>query len=198
MIFTPIALSLSGGEGANPNISIGISRKLMVSLAYEVPFLMIILSVMTYYNTTSLVKIIEYQQSNGWSLFQYPLVIPGVAYLLILPVMMGVRPFDVVSAPQEIASGPIVEYGGKCLGLYHVEHAIHIFIGLALYIDLFLGGGLNIILFLIKMFILFFVAILINAIYPRYRTDQVIKFVWKWPAVIAFIGLLIIRIPFKI
>jgi len=197
MLFTPISIALSGGEGANPNISIGVSRKLMLSLGYEVPFLMIILSVMSFYKTTSLVEIIKYQQNYHWAILNFPLVIPGIAYILILPAMMGVRPFDVASAPQEIASGPVVEYGGKFLGLNHIEHAIHMFIGIALFIDLFLGGGPNIGFFLVEMFIVFFIAVFINAMFPRYRVDQAIKYLWRWPSLLAFIGLVLVRIPVK-
>ena len=197
MLLTPLCNALSGGEAANPNTSIGISRKLMLSLGYEVPFLMIILSVMSFYKTTSLVEIIKQQQNYHWAILNFPLVIPGIAYLLILPAMMGVRPFDISTAPQEIASGPIVEYGGKFLALNHIEHAVRIFIGIALFIDLFLGGGPNIGFFLIEMFVVFFIAVAINAIYPRYRLEQAIKYLWRWPSIIAFIGLILVRIPVK-
>jgi len=195
MLFAPISTTLSGGEGANPNISIGISRKLMLSLGYEVPFLMIILSVMSFYNTTSLVKIIKLQQNGHWAMLNFPLVISGIAYVLILPAIMGVRPFDVATAPQEIASGSIVEYGGKFLALNHIEHAIHIFVSIALFIDLFLGGGPNIGFFIVEMGIIFFISVIINAMFPRYRIDQAIKYLWRWPAALAFIGLILVRIP---
>ena len=197
LIITPLSVALSGGEGANPNISIGISRKLIVSFAYEVPLLMIVLALMLYYQTTSLSEIVKLQQKYGWSIYNLKLLIPGIAYLLILPVMLGMRPFDVVSAPQEIASGPIVEYGGRCLALYHIEHVLHMFIGLALYVDLFLGGGTNIVFFFIKLLVLFFLLVLINAIFPRYRTDQVVRYLWKWPGLISFIGLMIVRLTVK-
>jgi len=39
MLLAPLGMALSGGQGANPNISIGISRKLILSLGYEVPLL---------------------------------------------------------------------------------------------------------------------------------------------------------------
>jgi NADH-quinone oxidoreductase subunit H len=55
--------------------------------------------------------------------------------------MLGVRPFDMVTAPQEISSGPKVEYGGKYLALISIEHALTLYISLALFVDLFLGGA---------------------------------------------------------
>jgi len=55
MLLMPVGIALSGGEAANPNTSIAISRKMMLALAYEVPFLFAVLAVMSYYKTTSLV-----------------------------------------------------------------------------------------------------------------------------------------------
>jgi len=68
MLFAPLGMALSGGEGANPNISIGISRKLILSLGYEVPLLLILLTVMTRYRTISIMEVVNAQQSTNLSL----------------------------------------------------------------------------------------------------------------------------------
>jgi len=195
MLFAPLGIALSGGEGANPNISIGISRKLILSLGYEVPFLLIILAIMTFYKTTSITEIVKIQQEAGWALFSIPLFLPGIAYLLILPAIIGMRPFDIASAPQEISSGPSVEYSGKYLALVHIEHAFTLFIGIALFINLFLGGATNIGFFFLKMIVLFVIVLIVNAVFPRYRVEQAIKYLWKWPTLIAFVGLILTKIP---
>jgi len=195
MLLAPLGVALSGGEGANPNISIGISRKMMLSLGYEVPLLFSILAVMTYYKTTSLVEITKAQQHLSWGLIYLPL--PAIAYFMILPAMLGIRPFDIVSAPQEISSGPSVEYGGKYLALMTVEHAFHTFIVLALFVDLFLGGG-NPFTFFVKMLVVFLLGLFIHAVFPRFRIDQAIKYCWKWPAILALAGLIIAYVVTKI
>ena len=41
MLISPIGIAISSASGANPYISIGISRKLMLSFAYEIPFIII-------------------------------------------------------------------------------------------------------------------------------------------------------------
>jgi len=58
MLLAPLGMALSAGQGANPNISIGISRKLILSLGYEVPLLLILLAVMTRYKTISIVEVV--------------------------------------------------------------------------------------------------------------------------------------------
>ena len=190
MLFAPLGMALSGGEGANPNISIGISRKLILSLGYEVPLLLILLAVMTHYRTISIVEVVKVQQGSGWALISLPLFLSGIAYFLILPAILGMRPFDMVQAPQEIASGPMVEYGGKYLALATIEHAFALFIGLSLFVNLFLGGG-NIIIFFLKMLAIYIVGIFVNAVFPRLRIEQAIRYLWRWPTLLAFVGLII-------
>jgi len=191
MLLMPLGIALSGGEASNPNTSIGISRKMMLALGYEVPFLFAILAVMTYYKTTSLLEVVKAQQNSLWGVIYLPL--PAIAYFMILPAMLGIRPFDIVSAPQEIASGPAVEYGGGYLALTTIQHGFHMFIGIGLFVNLFLGGG-NPLIFLVKMLVVFILSLFINAVFPRLRIDQAIKYCWKWPAILALAGLIIARV----
>jgi len=194
MLFGPLGIALSGGEAANPNTSIGISRKLILTLGYELPLILILLAVMTYYRTISIVEIVGAQQEARWSMLSFPLVVPGIAYLLILPAILGERPFELVKAPQEISSGTMVEYGGKYLALATIEHAFSLFVGTALFVNLFLGGSSNPGFFIIKVIVVFIVEVLINAVFPRFRVDQAIKYLWRWPTLVALAGLILVFI----
>lgn len=191
MLLMPFGIALSGGASGNPNVSIGISRKLILSLGYEVPFLLIVLAVMTRYESISLVEIVRYQQDLQWGLFSWPLCLPGIAHFLILPAMLGIRPFDVASAPQEISSGPMAEYGGKYLAFAHIEHAFGLSITIALFVNLFLGGAGNILFFFVKMLVVFVLGLFVHAVFPRFRVEQAIKYLWKWPTALAFVGLVV-------
>jgi NADH-quinone oxidoreductase subunit H len=191
MLLAPLGLALSGGQGANPNISIGISRKLILSLGYEVPLLLVLLSVMTHYKTISIIEMVKIQQSTSWSIISWPLFLSGLSYFLILPAILGIRPFDISSAPQEISSGPMVEYGGKYLALATIEHAFVLFISIAIFVNLFLGGAANPAIFFVKMLLVFVLGLCTNAVFPRFRIEQAIKYLWKWPTFLAFLGLII-------
>ncbi len=211
MLLEPLGIALSGGEAANPNTSIGISRKFILVLSYEVPLLLILLAVMTHYHTISIVEIVREQTVQGWSFGLLPLLVSGISYVLILPAILGIRPFEIVGAAQEISSGPMAEYGGKYLAFITIEHGLSEFIGIALFVNLFLGGGdlfgifagladtiggsiLGIIVFLAKMIIVFVVGLFINAVYPRFRIEQAVKYLWIWPTLLAFVGLIIVII----
>ncbi|MBN2035667.1 MAG: NADH-quinone oxidoreductase subunit H [Chitinispirillaceae bacterium] len=194
MLFMPLGMALSGGEAANPNTSIGISRKLILALGYEVPFLLALIAVMTHYNTISIIEIVHAQQDTSWALFSLPLVLPGIAYLLVMPAILGVRPFDIASAPQEICYGPMVEYSGKYLALAHMQHAFSLFTGTSLFVNLFLGGADNPAVFFLKILMVFIGGVMVNAVFPRFRIEQAISYLWKWPTVMAFAGLIIVAI----
>jgi NADH-quinone oxidoreductase subunit H len=191
MLLMPLGVALSGGAGVNPNISIGVSRKLILALGYEVPLLLVLLAVMTRYETISIVSVVEAQQHSGWGIFSWPQCVPGLAYLLILPAVLGVRPFDTTTAPQEISSGPMVEYGGRYLALAKIQHALALFIGIALFVNLFLGGAADPITFLVKMLVVFVCGVLVNASFPRFRVEQAIGYLWRWPTALAFLGLVV-------
>jgi len=191
MLLAPLGMAISGGQGANPNISIGISRKLILALGYEVPLLLILLAVMTHYKTISIVQVVNAQQSTTWSIISLPLFLSGLSYFLILPAILGIRPFDVSTAPQEISSGLMVEYGGKYLAMVTIEHAFVLFISIALFVNLFLGGAANPVTFLVKMLMVFMLGLCINAVFPRLRIKQAIKYLWKWPTLLAFLGLIV-------
>jgi NADH-quinone oxidoreductase subunit H len=122
---------------------------------------------------------------------------------------LEVRPFEVVGAAQEISSGPKVEYGGKFLAFSTIQHGLGEFIGIALFVNLFLGGGdlfgvfraiantgwgaiVGVIVFLVKIIIVFVIGIFINAVFPRFRIEQAIKYLWRWPTLLAFIGMIIV------
>ena len=194
MLLSPLGLALAAGASANPNASIGVSRKFTLALGYEVPFLMAALAVMTRFGTTSLVEVVSSQQGSvlAWGLFVLPL--PALATFLVLPAMLGIRPFDFVAAPQEIASGPLVELGGKYLAFAALQGALHTYIVVALFVDLFLGGAANMLTFFAKMLAVFFVGVCINAVLPRVRVGQALRYLWKWPTIFAFAGLVIATI----
>jgi len=189
MIFASVGLGLSAGASENPNASMGVSRKLMLGLGYEVPFILILLAMMTYHHTTSLVALVAAQRATGvLGALRFPL--SAIAAILIMPALQGVRPFDFVTAPQEVASGPMVELGGKYLALMVIEQSLHTAVILSLMVDLFFGGATNLGIFILKMTGLFLFGVLVNAVYPRFQVEQALRYCWRWPTWFALGGLI--------
>lgn len=193
MMVPSLGLALGVGQCANPNGSIGISRALTAMLAYDIPFILVIFGVAWTYGTTNLAEIIAIQQQGGvqtWGIVQMPLL--ALAGLLAVQAMMGKHPFEIYIAPAEIATGPMVEMGGKFMGGLFVMQAFQLYTIGALYTTLFLGGGENWLTFLVKVTILLEIPMAIAYLFPRYRTEDVVRLMWKWPVLIGLVGLAVV------
>jgi NADH-quinone oxidoreductase subunit H len=190
MLMIPsLGLALGVGQCANPNGSIGISRALTAMLAYDIPFMLVIFGAAWVYGTTNLAEMIALQQQGAgqWGIVQMPLL--ALAGMLTLPAIMGKQPFEIYIAPAEIATGPMVEMGGKFMGGLFVMQAFQLYTAGVLYSTLFLGGGEYWITFLPKIFLVVAIPMSIAYLFPRYRTEDVLRIMWKWPMLVGLLGL---------
>ncbi|MGA7180836.1 MAG: complex I subunit 1 family protein [Thiobacillaceae bacterium] len=190
MMVPSLGLALGVGQCANPNGSIGIGRALTAMLAYDVPFVIVVFGVAFHFGGTNLVSIIATQQAAGiagWGAVQMPLL--AIAGLFTLHGMLGKQPFEIYIAPAEIATGPMVEMSGKFMGGLFVMQSFQLYTASALYVTLFLGGGENWLSFLAKCFAVLAVPVSLAYLFPRYRTEDLVRLMWKWPVMIGLIGL---------
>ncbi len=190
MMVPSLGMALGVGSCANPNGSIGISRALTAMLAYDAPFMVVVAGVVMVYGTTSMPEIIAIQQAGGvagWGLVTMPIL--AVAGLLGAHAMLGKEPFEIYVAPAEIATGPMVEMSGKFLGALFVLQAFQMYTVGVLYTNLFLGGGNTWLDFLPKIFLVIFISVAVTNVFPRYRTDDVMRWMWKWPMILGLVGL---------
>lgn len=190
MLMIPsLGLALGVGQCANPNGSIGISRALTAMLAYDIPFMLVIFGAAWVYGTTNLAEMIALQQQGAgqWGIVKMPLL--ALAGMLTLPAIMGKQPFEIYIAPAEIATGPMVEMGGKFMGGLFVMQAFQLYTAGVLYSTLFLGGGEYWITFLPKIFLVVAIPMSIAYLFPRYRTEDVLRIMWKWPMLAGLLGL---------
>ncbi|WP_179944404.1 respiratory chain complex I subunit 1 family protein [Kosmotoga pacifica] len=186
-----LGMAMSSVGSGNPNAGIGIGRALTQMLGYELPFMIVLLGVFFQYRNSSLSDLARMQiESGNYNAIVMPIG-ALVAFISLLG-MLGKKPFDSFIAPAEIASGPLVEYSGKYLGMLLIQHSFATFIEVGMFVNLFLGGGRNIWEFLLKFFIVYFLAVIISAIMPRFRVEQAVKFYWKWPLILSFVQVLIV------
>ena len=204
-----IAMMMGGSASSSPFGAVGFSREMIIMLAYETPLLMILLSVAMLIGKAlsggawgaefSLLKIVEWQQVNG-SLGLNPVMIPAfLAYLIFLPGTMGVPPFDIPEAETEVVEGPLLEYGGPLLALFHVGSALKTFVVLGLGVAMFFPGTisdswiLNLLWFLLKCLALMIVSLtVVKSATGRYRIDQAFRFFVLVPTMLALCSLLLV------
>ncbi|TCJ18926.1 NADH-quinone oxidoreductase subunit H [Parasulfuritortus cantonensis] len=190
MMVPSLGLALGVGQCANPNGSIGISRALTAMLAYDVPFIIVIFGVAFHFGSSNLITIAAAQQAAGiagWGVSQMPLL--ALAGLFALHGMLGKQPFEIYVAPAEIATGPMVEMSGKHMGGLFVMQCFQLYTAAVLYVTLFLGGGENWLSFLAKSFAVLAVPVSLAYLFPRYRTEDLVRLMWKWPTMIGLLGL---------
>lgn len=189
-----LGMAMSAAGSGNPWASIGVSRALTNMLAYDIPFMVVVMTMIFAFDTASVGELANLQQGlgwTGWNVIRMP--IGGIVGLVCLQGMLGKKPFDSFIAPAEIASGPMVEYGGRHLGMLFILHDLTTFIEVSLIVNLFFGGGATLLEFAIKYFIIYTAANLVSGISPRFKIDQAFTFYYKWPLFGALVqGLIVI------
>jgi NADH-quinone oxidoreductase subunit H len=96
---------------------IGSAREAVLSVAYNVVFLLAIVSIAASQHTFRLEALAALPAS--------PLRWLGIAALLVcLPAKLHLNPFSLPNAEQEIYSGPMVEYAGPELAMWELSHGL--------------------------------------------------------------------------
>ena len=188
-----LGMAMSAVGSGNPLAGIGVMRALTQMVGYEVPFMVVVLAMVFGHNTASVSELAAVQQTAGiasWNLVKMP--IGTVVGFICLLGMLGKKPFETFIAPAEIASGPMVEYGGKQLGMLMLLHEFSIFIEVSLFVNLFLGGAVTVLGFALKYVGVFVLASLISQALARYKIDQVITFFYKAPIALAIVQALLV------
>ncbi|MFR0875584.1 MAG: respiratory chain complex I subunit 1 family protein [Bilophila wadsworthia] len=201
-----MAIMLAGSSSGSPYGGIGFSREMIMMLAYEVPLLMIMLTVAMKVGggsgaEFSLTKIMDYQAEHG-SFGLTPVMWPAfLAWLMFLPATLGVPPFDQPEAETEILEGPLLEYSGVLLAFFHMASALKMVVALALGVVLFFPGtisdipAVNLVWFVVKcaLFMLFTLTVVKSAT-GRLRIEQALSFFLKYPAGLALLSLILVWI----
>ena len=96
---------------------IGSAREAVLSVSYNIVFLMAIVSIAASQHTFRLEALAQLPYS--------PLRLLGIAELLVcLPAKLHLNPFSLPNAEQEIYSGPMTEYAGPELAMWELSHGL--------------------------------------------------------------------------
>jgi len=185
LAFPGLAMIMAGSSSGSPYGAVGSSREARMMIAYELPYTLSALTLAFYLRSLSLSAITHYQFDHGPFFFKYPLA--TIVLILCLLAKIGRRPFDAPEADTEIIGGPLTEYSGTLLGLFEIVNGLKWFVVPAFVVTLFLGGGANLIEFLLKCFGLVLLLSFIDIIHPRFRVDQGFGFFMKWVLPLALI-----------
>lgn len=190
IFFGQLGMALGAGESGHPHAAIGVARGLAQMTAFELPFVLAVVSLAAQYGTLSITEIVAAQQGGftNWAAFTNPLAM--IAGMIAFLGMSGGNPFSVVIAPQEIPIGPPTEMHSSFLGLLQTNRAIFNGAKMVLFMNLFWGGAAHenlliaILIMVAKTFFIYLYVTIVGASFPRFRTEQSIRFFLGVPTVI--------------
>jgi NADH-quinone oxidoreductase subunit H len=187
LLFIPaIATILGGSASRNPISALGASREMKLVLAYELPFILAVLTVAARSKSLVLANILGYQAAHAPAILSISGLIAFLVALLAVQAKLGFVPFDIAEAEQELAAGPYLEYSGPALAVYKLTRLILLSSLPLLLVTLFMGG-LDA-WFILKYLLVLVLIVLIKNTSPRLRIDQALKFFWGPLTILAIIG----------
>ncbi|MQF66828.1 NADH-quinone oxidoreductase subunit NuoH [SAR202 cluster bacterium AD-802-F09_MRT_200m] len=194
-----LGLVLAGWGSANKYGTLGGLRAAAQLISYEIPIIMVAISVAMLAQSLDLREIVHQQDDYIFMLVQ-PLGL--VLFFIAGLAEVGRTPFDIYFAESEIVGGPFVEYSGAHWSVFFLAEYINTFAIAALTVILFFGGwsgpGLSgewgIIWFLAKVYLVILVIFWVRGTFPRLRIDQLMGFAWKVMVPLSFLSVVMTAI----
>jgi len=182
-----IMIFMAGYASNNKYALLGSMRVIAMLISYEIPSVLALLGVVVFAGTMQLSGIVAFQDSYwSWLIFFQPLAF--LIFLLASTAELNRSPADIAEAESEIIAGYHIEYSGMKFGLFYAVELVNSVGISAVIAALFLGGwwtfGLEKIipgwlLFIAKMYSVYFILIWFRGTLPRFRIDQLMAFAWK-------------------
>jgi len=180
----------------NPLAAVGASREMKLILSYEVPFLLVLISIIIKSEMSiKLSEIIAFQTANGAFIGSISGVIGFIVVLMCIQAKLGLVPFDMAEGEGEICDGITIEFSGTTYALVTLAKYIMLFVLPALVVALFFAGmnfeGINILWSILKVVLVVLLVTLVRNTNPRVRIDQAMRFFWIWMNLLAIVSIIL-------
>jgi NADH-quinone oxidoreductase subunit H len=195
-----LAILMAGWSSNNKYAVFGAIRSVAQNIAYEIPLLITVMSIILMVGSFSLSDIVA-AQNRHWFILVQPLAF--ILYITCATAETNRAPFDLPEAESELVAGFHTEYSGMRFALFFLAEYTNMFIASAVATVLFLGGWHGPILpgviwFLLKVYAMIFLMMWFRWTFPRVRFDQLITFAWKILIPLSFVNLLITALVLKL
>ena len=211
-VVTILGLVLAGWGSANKYGALGAMRSAAQLVSYEIPVIMIVISVAMLAQSLDLKEISNFQYPGVQAAAASPAAaleggVTNVPYVVLLPLgfiifliaglaEVGRTPFDIYFAESEIVGGPFVEYSGAHWAVFFLAEYMNTFVIAALTSLLFLGGWHGpllpgIVWFLLKTYFVVLMIFWIRGTFPRLRIDQLMAFAWQVVVPVSLLNIVI-------
>jgi NADH-quinone oxidoreductase subunit H len=187
-----MAVMLGGWASRNKYAIISAARVVSQNVAYEIPMLLVVITMLMITGTMSLREIVD-QQAGGfwkWNVFNLaanPLApVTFVIFFICMLAETNRSPFDMAEAESELVAGAFTEYAGMGFGVFFMAEYANILVGCSLATILFFGGWQSpigiwsgLFWFLIKLYLLIFTVVWIRWTFPRTQFYKLLNLSWK-------------------
>ena len=192
-LLNTLGILLAGWGSNNKYALLGGARAVAQILAYKIPLLLCIITIIMMAGTFSL-REIALAQSHGWYVLYQPVLF--IVYIITVTLETNRSPFDFAEAESELVAGFHTEYSAMGFSLFFLAEYSYMFIASGLAAVLFLGGWRGPFLpgpvwTLIKIYGIIFLMMWFRWTFPRVRIDQMLTFGWKILLPISLINFLI-------
>jgi len=177
---------LSGWASNSKYSLLGGLRAAAQMVSYEIVISLCIFPVIMITGTLNLTEIIFFQTTTIWNLI--PLFPLSLMLFIAILAETNRAPFDLPEAEAEIVAGYNLEYSGILFAMFFLGEYGNMIIMSSMLVIFFLGGwSLFIIdkflywgvIFAIKTVFIAYLFVLVRALLPRYRFDQLMQLSWK-------------------
>ncbi len=174
-------------------------------LAYEIPMVLCILTVILFAETMSTQGIVEAQT------IPYFVIMPITALIFLVSSLAETNrsPVDLIEADSEMVAGYMVEYSGMKFAMFFIAEYVNMFAAGILFSTLFLGGwkffglenlvpALTPVIVFFKAAFVIFLMLWFRATFPRVRYDQLVGLAWKFLVPLSLVNLMVAALVVKI
>lgn len=189
--FNVFGIIFAGWTSNSKYTLLGALRAAAQTFSFEMCFITLLLPIFLLNSTFNLIDIVIYQV-NYWNCFIFFPI--AIYFFIILLAETNRTPFDLPEAEAELVAGYNLEYSAINFALFFLGEYTNMLLNSCIFVIFFLGGWLYPSFFFqiypLNYFLLFFcfnlkvifvscLFILVRAILPRYRFDQLMDLCWK-------------------
>jgi formate hydrogenlyase subunit 4 len=193
-----VGVMLGGAVTGSAFGTIGAGREMMLAMVAEILLIAGLIVGVIHTQSFNLGTISSWYHQAGPNL---SMIIAAVPFFLTLQVQLGKLPFDIPEADQEIMGGVFMEASGPKFALYKWSYFAKQVILASLFLEIFIPWPktgsipIDIVINLVKVLIVIVVVGVIDAVNPRIRVDQAMRyFIGLWVVMIFAIAFALIGV----
>lgn len=171
---------ISGIDTGNAFAAVGSSREATIGVYSECIAIMCLIVVMLGLGTSNLVEISNAVRNGAYGYFIPSFAIASTAFIWIMYVETGRKPYDLAEAEQELQEGVLGEYSGKDLSIVGLSMMLKQFSMLGFFLIIFEPWNfenplLALMVFILEIGILYVLVIFIDNFGPRFTMSKGVR-----------------------